>query len=191
MWLFGWKVVGRKPPHDRYVLVAAPHTSNWDFVFTLGAAWSWDVKLYWMGKHTLFRWPFRGFMRWAGGIPVDRRSSHHMVEQMVEAFEQTPDLVVCIPPQGSRSYRDYWKSGFYYIALGAKVPLVLGVLDYEKKEAEFGSVLWPSGNLKADMEQIRAFYQGRAAKYPSEFGPVRLKDEEPEQPIYVAAGGLK
>ncbi len=189
MWMFGWKVIGRKPPFERYVLVAAPHTSNWDFVFCLGAAWRWDIKLYWMGKNTLFRWPFGGFMRWAGGIPVDRSSSHNLVQQMTEAFEKTPDLVVCIPPQGSRSRREYWKSGFYHIAQGAKVPLILGVLDYKYKEAEFGPAVWPSGNIKADMDIIREFYKDKNGKFPADFGPVRLKDESHGEDLPLAASG--
>ncbi len=142
----GWRIEGRFPPIAKYVLIAAPHTSNWDFPITLCLTFALKGKIYWMGKDSLFRWPFRGMFKWLGGIPVDRSKSNNMVAQMIQRFSADENLVVTIPPAGTRSNVMKWKTGFYYIALGANVPVVLGFLNYRTKVGGIGPVYQPSGD---------------------------------------------
>ena len=176
---FGWKTVGG-PPADcpKYVLVAAPHTSNWDFPFTVATFWKLRVKLHWVGKRTLFKPPFGGFFRALGGISVDRRSSQNLVQQLAARFAEAEHLVVAVPVEGTRQRQEYWKSGFYHIALAANVPVVLGSLDFPNKLAILGPAIHLTGDMKADMDRIRAFYADKTGKHPEWFGPVRLKDED-------------
>jgi 1-acyl-sn-glycerol-3-phosphate acyltransferase len=162
----GWRIEGQFPPIDRYVLIAAPHTSNWDFPLTLCMTFALRGKIYWMGKKNLFCRPFGAMFKWLGGIPVDRSKSNNMVNQMIQQFSRNENLVLTIPPAGTRSHVMKWKTGFYYIALGAKVPVVLGFMNYRTKVGGIGPTFFPTGKLSADMQQIRAFYSGIHGKHP-------------------------
>ncbi len=164
----GWKVQGSMPPGCRKsVWIAAPHTSNWDLPYTLMVVFALNLRVYWMGKEQLFRWPFRGFMMWLGGIPVHREKSSNLVAASIAAIQQAPGpMQLIVPPEGTRAKVRYWKTGFYYIALGAQVPIVMAYMDYEKKIAGLGPVFQPSGDIDADMAAIKAFYapfKGRIA----------------------------
>lgn len=156
--LSGWRVEGEIPDIKKCVIIAAPHTSNWDFPITLAIAFALKVKIYWMGKSAIFRWPFGTFCRWLGGIPIDRSRTHRVVEQAVEAFKARERLIMVIPPEGTRKKVAYWKTGFYHIACGAQVPIVLGFLDYRRKAGGIGPTFQPTGCIEADMRSIRAFY---------------------------------
>lgn len=156
----GWRIEGCLPDIPKIVLIAAPHTSNWDFPFTLFIAFATKAKLYWMGKDALFRRPFGGLFRWLGGIPIDRSRSNNVVEQMIRQFNSSDKLIVTIPPSGTRKRVMKWKTGFYYIARGANVPIVLGFLDYRRKVGGFGPVFMPTGYVEADMKEIRSYYSG-------------------------------
>ncbi len=162
----GWRIEGRFPEIAKYVLIAAPHTSNWDFPITISMAFALKGKIYWMGKDTLFRRPFTGIFKWLGGISVDRSKSNNLVSQMVQQFSDSGNLVLTIPPAGTRSHVMKWKTGFYYIALGANVPVVLGFLDYRTKVGGIGPVFFPTGDIHADMQQISGFYSGIHGKHP-------------------------
>ncbi|WP_062786254.1 lysophospholipid acyltransferase family protein [Aquitalea pelogenes] len=166
--LRGWRIAGQFPDLPKYVLIAAPHTSNWDFPLTLGVCFALRAKLYWMGKHTLFWGPMGPIMRWLGGIPVRRSRSNSLVQQMVEVYQRSDKLVVAIPPEGTRQRVKEWKTGFYHIACGAQVPVVLAYMDYARKECGFGPVFHPCGDIEADMPRIRAFYQDKTGKYPDQ-----------------------
>ena len=120
--LIGWEILGERPPHDKFVLIAAPHTSNWDLPIMLSIALVFDIKLHWIGKHTLFRFPYGWFMRFLGGIPIDRRAPQGMVGQVADAFRNSEKLVIVVPPEGTRGRAEYWKSGFYWMAKEAGVP---------------------------------------------------------------------
>jgi 1-acyl-sn-glycerol-3-phosphate acyltransferase len=156
--LIGWRAEGRLPDIPKFVLIAAPHTSNWDFPIGVFTAFALKAKIYWMGKNTLFRRPFGGFFRWLGGIPVDRSKSNSMVRQTIQQFHENEKLIIAIPPSGTRKRVMKWKTGFYYIAIGANIPIVLGFFNYLNKRAGFGPVYVPSGDIENDMKEIRAYY---------------------------------
>ena len=177
--LTGWEPEGERPDMPKFVLIAAPHTTNWDFPYTIALAAVFGIKIRWMGKHTLFRFPFGGFMRALGGIPVVREKRTNLTDAMADDFKNYQELALTIPAEGTRSRVEYWKSGFYQVALKANVPIVLGYLDYKRKRGGFGPAILPTGDVKADMDRIRAFYADKVGKYPANFGPVRLRDEEP------------
>ncbi|HQP31145.1 MAG TPA: lysophospholipid acyltransferase family protein, partial [Deltaproteobacteria bacterium] len=153
--IFGWRVEGRLPEHPRYVIIAAPHTSNWDFPITLFLAFALRINCSWMGKDSLFRRPFGAIMRWLGGMPIDRSKSNNIVGESIKAFDRQDRLVMVIPPEGTRKQVSYWKTVFYHIAHGAQVPIVLGYIDYERKAGGIGPIVWPSGDIEADMRIIQ------------------------------------
>ncbi len=169
--LAGWKIQGTLPSGaEKSVLIAAPHTSNWDLPYTLMVAFSLRLTVYWMGKEQIFRFPFRGLMMWLGGIPVQREKSNNLVAASVEAIKAASGpLQLVVPPEGTRSKTRYWKTGFYHIAVGAKVPIVMAYMDYEKKISGLGPVFEPTGNIEADMAQIKAFYANFKGKNASQF----------------------
>lgn len=154
----GWRVVGERPAASRYVLIGAPHTSNWDFPLMLAVILSSCMDVHWMGKHTLFRPPLGRLMRWLGGIPIDRARPANRVQLVAELFDGYDDLVVLIAPEGTRSDVAEWKSGFYHIARAARVPILLGYIDAKRRECGFGPLFEPSGDIDGDMRRIREFY---------------------------------
>lgn len=177
--LFGWQVVAELPPTSKYLVIGVFHTSNWDFVLALPAMLALGFRPRWIAKDSLFKPPFGWLMRLLGGIPVVRGARRNFVGQIVDAYNESEELVIVIAPEGTRKQTDHWKTGFYYIALGAGIPIGLGFVDYPSKRIGVGGYLTPTGDVHADMERIRAFYQDIHGKYPSEHGSVRLRDEEP------------
>ena len=175
--LFGWRIQGLDSNYRKYVLIAAPHTSNWDFPFMLATAYAMRVRISWFGKDTLFTPPWGWLMRKLGGIPVDRRTRQSLVTQMAEKLKHTDDLILAVPPEGTRKRVDEWKSGFYHIAREAAVPIGLGYLDYERKLCGLGEFVMPTGDIAADMNAIRAFYQDIRGKYPHLESQPRLREE--------------
>ena len=173
--LLGWKIDGRAPAESKYVMIAAPHTSNWDFPYTLMAAFAMRLNLYWMGKDTLFPPVLGGVMRWLGGIAVNRRQSGNMVQGTVDAFNNAQQLAVVVPPEGTRGKVTHWKTGFYYIAVGANVPIALGYLDFKRKVGGIGKMFYPTGNLEADMAEIQKFYAGISGKNPQQFSAEHIQ----------------
>ncbi|MEM9102917.1 MAG: lysophospholipid acyltransferase family protein [Pseudomonadota bacterium] len=157
--LFGWKITGRPPKENRYVMIAVPHTSNYDFFLTLGMAFACRTNIHWMGKKSLFRWPFGPVMRWLGGISVDRSQRANAVDAMIEQFKKNKEFILTIAPEGTRSKVKQWKSGFYHIACGANVPIVLGFLNHNAKEGGFGPSFKPCGNIQLDLPLIIAEYR--------------------------------
>ncbi len=174
----GWKMRGERPPVDRYVIIAAPHTSNWDMPFMLAMAFVYDIPVRWMGKHTLFKPPFGAFFKRLGGIPIIRHRPGGVVGQMVEHFETDESLVLMVPAEGTRSHVDYWKSGFYHIARAANVPVVLSYLDFGTKTGGIGPVIELTGDIGGDMDKIRAFYAGKQGLNPENVGAIRLREED-------------
>lgn len=175
--IFGWKKEGHPPRIDKYVLIAAPYTSNWDFVMTMLFAFAFPVKIFWTGKREIFRFPLGIVVRWLGGIPMDRSRSQNAVDQTVKMFNQREKLVMIIPPEGTQDRVNRWRTGFYYIAYGARVPIALGFVDWKRKTGGFGPVVIPTGDIKSDMGTIKDFYSYVTAKYPERTGRIDVSRE--------------
>lgn len=163
MKLNGWEFEGNFPPTGKFILLCSPHTSNWDFVYLLAIMFMLRIKVSWFGKHTLFKKPFGGIMRWLGGIPIDRRNAHGVVDQIVDRFNEQDDLIIAITPPGTRKKTDTWKSGFYHIAHKAQIHVLLGYADYENK--------------KEDMDIIREFYKDIRGAHPELESTIVLREE--------------
>lgn len=169
LWFYrrqGWTAVGEVPEPRRFIIIAAPHTSNWDFLYYLGLTADKDIRPHFMGKLSLFRWPLGGFMRQMGGIPVDRTGGHNHVEAMVAEFARRDEFMLTVAPEGTRRKTRKWRTGFYHIAMAAKVPMVVGLMDYGRKTGGLGPAIWPTGDFRADMEKVLAVYRDCTPKYP-------------------------
>lgn len=162
----GWTAVGEVPQSRRFIIIAAPHTSNWDFVNFLGLTADLGVRAHFMGKLSLFKWPLAGFMKQMGGIPVDRRNASNAVQQMVDEFARRAEFMLTVAPEGTRGKTAKWRTGFYQIALAAKVPMVVGLMDYGTKTGGLGPLIWPSGDFRADMLKVLEVYRTCIPKFP-------------------------
>jgi 1-acyl-sn-glycerol-3-phosphate acyltransferase len=171
--LAGWHTEGAPPStSDRYVLIAAPHTSNWDAVILLVAARIFGLPLAWFVKDSWFAFPLGAVMRRLGGIPIDRSARHGIVDQAVARLKSGAPLALAVPPEGTRGRAAHWKTGFYHIARGAGVPIVLGYIDYERRVAGLGPAFTPTGDVAADFEVFRAFYDNVQPRFPDKKGPI-------------------
>ncbi|MSP24856.1 MAG: acyltransferase [Myxococcales bacterium] len=175
----GWNTEGELPAVRKAILIAAPHTSAWDGPFMIAVAWAFRLRLHWLAKDTLFR-GWRGpVLRWLGAIPVDRRAPRGQVADVVERFEQADAMILAIAPEGTRARTEHWKSGFYRMAVSAKVPIICGFLDYRRKVGGLGPVFLPTGDAKADMDRLREFYSGITGMRADGFAEPRLREEDP------------
>ncbi len=183
--LIGWRVEGGLPDTPRFVAILFPHTSNWDL--PIGLICAHAIGLFaafpygFMVKDSAFRWPVIGpLIRWWGGIAIDRSARYNAVDQMAEILRQRESLMLAITPEGTRQKAPYLKSGFYYIALKAGVPILPAFLDYRRRLACLGPVLWPTGQVEVDLQTLRAFYAGVVPLYPDQVGEFRFKTAETE-----------
>ncbi len=173
----GWKIDYNMPTEMRKkcVLVAAPHTSNWDFVYAMCTFKILKIKVRFTIKKEWVRFPFKLLMTSLGAVGIDRnpapgkKEKKSMVEAMVDLFKEHKELVVVVTAEGTRKKVEKWKTGFYHVALNAKVPIALGYLDYKKKIAGVGKVIMPSGDMAADMKKIMDFYKNFTPKFPEKF----------------------
>ena len=173
--LAGWKVVLVRPPGPKAVVIVYPHTSNWDFIVGILARYAIAIPFRFVGKDTLFRWPFGGLFRRLGGIPVNRRQSTGFVGGLIEAFDKADSLYLAIAPEGTRRRIDHWKSGFYRVALAVNVPLGLAFIDYSRREVGIEAWLSLSGNEAEDLAGIRAGYSNKRGKRPEMEGDIPLR----------------
>ena len=158
--LFGWKIIGEMPSDlKKYIIITAPHTSNWDFVIGLCVRNILGFKSYFLGKKSLFRWPLGWFFRKLGGYPVDRSQRNNLVDQVVEIFNSSNEFVIALAPEGTRKHVTEWKTGFYYISLKARVPIVRTKIDIKNKTVTVYSPFWPIGILETDMARIKDVYE--------------------------------
>jgi 1-acyl-sn-glycerol-3-phosphate acyltransferase len=176
--LWGWTIEGSAPTPPKYVLIAAPHTSNWDFIFLIAYAWYFGVEISWLGKREMFRGPFAVMFTRLGGIPVARDEKGNMVDRMAELFASRDRFCLVVPVEGTRGYVEYWKSGFYHVARAARVPIVMSYLDYPNKLGGFGPALLPTGDIPRDMNVLREFYREKRGKHVDWTGRIRLKEED-------------
>ncbi len=166
-WVFGWEVAAKKPDLDKYVLIIAPHTSNWDFFIGWGARSILELKSNFLIKDSIIKLPVIGsFVRSIGGRAVDRSRNTKMVDQIAEMYERESQFVITITPEGTRSFVPEWKTGFYRIAMKANVPIQMVAFDFEQKKVFFRELFYPTGDVDADMELIKAYYRQYKGRHP-------------------------
>jgi 1-acyl-sn-glycerol-3-phosphate acyltransferase len=188
--LSGWRLRTERVPVDGAgILIGAPHTSNWDFLFMLAICWEQGVHARFLGKHTLFGPPFGWFMRWLGGIPVDRRNPAGLVEDLVERVRTGERFYLVITPEGTRGKGTYWKSGFYRLARETGLPVTLGFVDSSTRTSGLGTTFAVTGDVVADMDLVRGFYADKAGIVPSRATEPRLRDEADGAGVVDASGG--
>ncbi len=175
--LAGWRTHVIPPRTSRYVLIGAPHTSGWDFVLMLLLMAAEGIPIRFMGKDSLFRGPMGVLMRSLGAIPVNRRERTSLVDQVAAIFDECDELIIGLSPEGTRKKAPRWRTGFYYIALKAKVPIVMAYLDYENRVCGLGPSLKPTGDIEADFAVIQEFYSGIVGKNPHLQGKIVLSAE--------------
>lgn len=163
----GWRTVGEIPNIPQAVVLALPHTSNVDGVYAIPSLFALDLKISIMGKHTLFKIPgIAQLMHWIGVIPIDRSNKGSVLQASIDKFKTGKPLFLGLSPEGTRDYTEKWKTGFYYLAMGAGVPILPVALDYNTKEIRFMSLVYPTGNIEADLPKIYAQYQGVIPRHP-------------------------
>lgn len=165
LFLLGWQTKGKLPGLKKYILVAAPHSTNWDFVFFLLMVFKFGIPSRWMGKASMFPKPFRELLLRLGGIPVDRSARHNLVAHMAGQVKNADRMIITIAPSGTRKQVTQWKTGFYHIAAQAGIPIVCGFVDYRTKTGGIGPVFHPTGNAPADIKKIQAFYTDKTGKH--------------------------
>ncbi len=165
----GWTHHVDAPDEKKYVLIVAPHTSNWDFLLMFPVGLLLKRRVRFMIKHSVFIGPERSVQRWLGGIPVERSSRHNFVQQLVDEFDQAEEMVLIIAPEGTRSPVPEWKRGFYHIAHEAGVPIVRCYLDTGRRRAGIWAPFYPTGQVEADMKQLRADYDQVIPRFPENF----------------------
>jgi 1-acyl-sn-glycerol-3-phosphate acyltransferase len=179
MRMTGWRTEGMTPDeiaaHPKFILIAAPHTSNWDFPVTLMVCFVLRLRVYWMAKASLFAWPIRWLSRWLGGIPIDRSASNNTVQNTINAFASRERLAIIVAPEGTRGKVTHWKTGFYHMAHGAGVPIALAYLDFKHKTGGIGKMFMPTGDIAADMVEIQKFYSGITGKNSDQFDASTVK----------------
>jgi len=181
--LFGWQLRHKPLPGPHGIVVVYPHTSNWDFPIGLLGKWAMDLNFRWLAKDSLFRGPMGALMRYWGGISVDRRASMGATQQLAQTMLASDWCWIGITPEGTRGYRPHWKSGFYHLAVTAKVPLLMAYMDYDRKVLSVVDTLMPSGDIDQDMAAIAAIYEGVHALYPDQAAPIRLAPpRDPDAP---------
>lgn len=166
MRLAGWRVEGQLPDLPKFVLIGAPHTSNWDFVLFLGVIFSLRANVSFMGKAELFRFPIGWFFRYCGGVPVDRKKSTGLVEQMVKVSNESERFILTIAPEGTRHHVPEWKRGFYHIAKSAGIPIVMAVVDGRHKTVRIGQIFHPTEDIEADIKSIQEVFAGVVGIHP-------------------------
>ena len=177
--LLGWKPDGKLPELDKYVLIGAPHTSNWDSVYAFLGVGALGLRFKWIAKQSAFPGPLSPILKFFGGIPIDRSVRSSIIKRMIDLFNSRDKFVLGIMPEGTRSKTEFWKTGFYYIATGANLPIAFAFMDYGKKRVGISDIiLHPTGNIKSDMKVIRNFYKDMKGKHPEKQGKIEVKPVE-------------
>jgi 1-acyl-sn-glycerol-3-phosphate acyltransferase len=168
--LFGWNIQNLIPEGTKKaVIIAAPHTSNWDFFIGRFSYWAVGVEIHFLIKKEAFKFPYGGLLRMSGGIPVDRSRNNKMVEQISEMMNEKDTFFIMITPEGTRKPNPHWKKGFYHIAMATGVPIAIGYLDYAKKEGGIGKMFYPTGDYEKDIKEIKDFYRDKTGRHPERF----------------------
>jgi 1-acyl-sn-glycerol-3-phosphate acyltransferase len=174
----GWSLKIDLPDVRKYVVIAAPHTSNWDFPIGILAAWAIELNASWLGKHSLFRWPLGWYFRRIGGVPVRRDGGQQYIRQLTELFNSSERLVLALAPEGTRSKTDHWKTGFHAIARAANVPIIMAWFDYPRKQVGMGGMFYPGEDIEADFRRIREFYKDKRGKNPEKESLIQVRTKK-------------
>lgn len=174
MGLVGWRVVGDVPHVPKMVIIGAHHTSNWDGVLLIFTSFRLKIRVHWMVKHTLMRPPLGWLLKAMGGLEINRMTSTGVVQDMVDEFNRRERMILILSPEGTRKKVRRWKRGFYYIAQGAQIPIVLAGVDYARKTVWIGPAIMPSGDLEADLVPIREFYADKTPRHPENAGDIMV-----------------
>ena len=180
--LLGWRITGRLPDAPRFVLIVAPHTSNWDFPLCMLAMFATGLRLTWLAKHSIFFWPVRGLLRWAGGMPVDRGAPQGVVSTAIRMLTGEAKCCIGISPEGTRKYTDTWKTGFHRIAMGAGVPIFPIWLDYPNKIFGLGELYHPTGDITTDVAALSRVFRRDMALYPDRYVETPRVPTAPSRP---------
>jgi 1-acyl-sn-glycerol-3-phosphate acyltransferase len=191
LWIYrrnGWRAEGVVPHPRKFVMIAAPHTSNWDFVYYLGLTHDLGIDTHFMAKKSLFRWPLGNFMRAMGGVEVNRAQGGNYVQAMVDEFARRDEFILTVAPEGTRGSVRQLRTGFYQIALQAQVPIVIGLMDYARRVGGLGPAIMPTGDYAADMKQVELFYKSVTPKHPEKAmqGIVGMSEPPPIPPPTIA-----
>ena len=173
--LSGWRICGKPPKAPRYIVVGAPHTSHWDFILAIAISLCCHTHCRWLADARLFWGPFGIIMRWMAAIPVNKQRKTSMVSQTICAYKQMHQLGILICPEGGRNKNERWHTGFYHIAKNANIPIILGYLDFNKKEGGFGPAIKVSNSLAKDFAEIEAFYSNIYGKFPESVSPIKAR----------------
>jgi 1-acyl-sn-glycerol-3-phosphate acyltransferase len=179
--LFGWRVQGSLPDRPRFVLIVAPHTSNWDFVVSVMAMFATGLRASWLGKHTIFRFPLGPVLRWLGGEPIDRSAPQGTVGAAIAHFRTRPQWVLALSPEGTRRPVGQWKTGFHRIAAGAGVPIVPVSLDYGSRVVGIGAPVSPGRDEAESVTLLRALYHKEMARHPQRYVEAEVMTTLPSQ----------
>jgi len=169
LWVMGWKIEGNFPDCKKMMLIVAPHTSNWDFFIGITVMFAIGFRARWLGKHTIFRKPFGTYMKWMGGVPVDRSKAGNVVDQVISKIENSEKIVLGMSPEGTRKKVDRWKTGFYRIANGANIPIVPVTFDYKTRIVVIMSPFVPTGELEADILYLQGLLKAESARHPAKY----------------------
>jgi 1-acyl-sn-glycerol-3-phosphate acyltransferase len=174
----GWTLNVDLPEIDKFVAIAAPHTSNWDFPLGILAAKAINLKVHWLGKHSLFHWPYGWIFRAIGGISIRRDGGQNYMQQLTDLFDRSEHLVLALAPEGTRSRTDHWKTGFHAIARAANVPILMAYLDYGNKQVGIGGLFYPGDDIEADFARIREYYKDRRGKNPEKESLIQVRQKK-------------
>lgn len=163
--ILGWRIEGEIPNIPKFVAIAAPHTTNWDFVLGMSALMAMSIRVHWIGKDSIFKWPVKYVWQWLGGKPVDRFNPHGVVQQIVDIFNANDHFILGLSPEGTRKNLDKWRSGFYHIATGAGVPILMASFDFKNKVLGIGSLFHPTGDIHKDIDTMQNYYKSFTGKF--------------------------
>ena len=178
LWVGGWTAIGELPDVPKAVIIAAPHTSNWDGIWALTFKLSIGLDARFFAKHSLFWFPLGALLRGLGGIPLNRERARSAVEYVVSMFETEDSFYFGLAPEGTRARQNAWKTGFYRIAMKARVPVYFGVLDYKRKQVGITTRIDLTGNIDVDMQKCADFYAGIQGRWPEKATPIRFAKQE-------------
>ena len=169
LWCYRWSIEGEVHNAKKFIVILAPHTSRWDFLTNMSTMLALGVNNRWFVADAFCWWPLGNFMRWLGGIPIDRSCPQNLVTFTIGKFEDHDELILALYPEGTTYRTEKWKTGFWHIARGANIPIQLLAVDYKKRASIFGPVIQPSNDIESDLKKIQSYFKDVIPKNPEKF----------------------